>query len=290
MIFRLLCAQFGLVGISEKGHKLTYGKNAFLPTDPEHALLIAGVIDLGTFGEIFIERVRNALSICDSKGFRALIREHTHSYFFQDQSLPVTEDYPSWIAGELYKKSGILSKCIMTVRDPIDSWMGLERSFPRMAPKNFDQYCTSYLNFLKSAGDKVKHGEVLLVRYEDVIEDPQNEIKRIGAFIGELFTGELTSEWHLVASSGNSGRQSQEIKKRKRRAIDFRLFQDAKSSSSYRELISILDYPNIRETSSITQKFLSPAVQLERYGATMMVAVKKRVRKWARARSYIRPT
>lgn len=250
MIYRMILATFGFAGISEISHCFPFEKGHFVPTDPEFALLVGGQIDEKEFGEIFFRRIQNANEICCKNNKQLLIREHTHSYYFFDSGKLSVPDHPSWIADQYAKRLEKSLKCIVTVRDPIDSWLSLSANFPHLSPTNFAAYCSHYKNFLGSITDNYDSQTMLLIKYEDVVEDQARELNKIAQFIGETFSGSLPEDWYCVASTGNSGRQSSIVQKRARRPFGTELIRGAEESEDYSYLVDYLEYPHLRQSVS----------------------------------------
>lgn len=270
LIYRLLVAQFSLAGVSEISHCFPNTATAFFPSDPERSLLASGLIDLAEFGEIVFKRIANCEAICREKGKRLLIREHTHSYFFDECVQQPTTGGPSWIADQFRIVSDRRIKCIVSVRDPIDCWLGLHANFPEIALTDFHQYCLRYKRFLDSLKNSDEAEDFLLVRYEDLIEFHDREFRRIAQFVNIPYSGRLVDSWTSVASSGNSGRQSQTLKKMPRRPFGIALLRAAGRSTAYEDLVKELDYPHIAESVSSAGKLRSCLLTMRRTTATFL--------------------
>lgn len=283
-IYTVLCTHFDLIGLSEKSHAFNYPKDVFLPTDPEYSLKLAQIISSEVFGDIFIDRIRNCMRICNSYDKTLLIREHTHSYFFQNDEIAIS--HPSWIALRLHEKYQIPARCILTFRDPIDSWLGLQRSFPELAGGTFEQYCRNYLVFLQNAKASEIAGTALIVKYEEFVENPEKALERVANYLSMTLTEGRSQASFEVVSSGNSGRQSDVIKIRKRRQFDYRLYNQAKKSESYKQIIEILMYLDIQHSSTSWQKVMSPLYQAQRVLATIALRLTRRLHRWVRKNAY----
>lgn len=169
-----------------------------------------------------------------------LIREHTHRYFFNPHHDKSTLESISWVNDAFSKGRDESLNCLLSVRDPIDSWLGLRHNFPEEQPTVFDEYCEKYLFFL----DKVERTKrVHLFKYEDMISSPQEVLLKIGKFLGRLPVDLDFEKNSQVISSGNSGRQSSAIYARPRRPFTSRLVRAAKASKNYVELCERLNYP-----------------------------------------------
>lgn len=264
LIFRMIISQFDLVGLSEMSHQHDLPPGTFMPTDPEYSLLLSGVITETEYAEIFMRRVVNSIEICQARDLQPLIREHTHSYFFSPTFAQNHPSNPSWIATEYEKKFAKRLKCIISTRDPVDSWLGLKAHFPSVAPINFDQYARYYLDFIDTLELNNEPTKDLLIRYEDVILQAEEELRRIAKFLDIPFDGEVNSGWNNVISTGNSGRQSEKLELRPRRPFDIEFMREAENSDAYADLIEKLDYDHISETSSRGEVLSARLLPLER--------------------------
>lgn len=247
MIYRLLVSHFDFIGVSEISHCFPFDKNQFIPLDPEYALKVTGVLDDREFEDIFFNRILNICRIANKKGKQLLIREHTHSYFFMSDSDHPGPGHPSWVAAQFARRQGKKIKCIISVRNPVDSWLSVAVNFPESAPINFLDYCKCYEKFIRAVFDVAGQETVLLVKYEDIIRDRQKELQRIAEFLGVPLDPSVPKDWTNVPSTGNSGRQSGRIEERKRRPFGFGLIQKAQQSKSYRYLSETLGYPKLSE-------------------------------------------
>jgi hypothetical protein len=269
LIYRIIVSQFEMAGISEVTHCHQLPAETFIPTDPLHSLLVAGVIDQDTFAEIFLTRIQRAIDICKQQNRKLLIREHTHSYFFNPKSENIRPALPSWIGEQLQKRRGEDLKCIVTIRDPVDSWLGLVANFPSVAPPSFDQYSAYYLEFIETFRRNRNRNPLMLLRYEDLIDDPVRELRQVADFLDIPFDGHVAMDRNRVHSSGNSGRQSDKLERRPRRPFDIDLLRQLELSESYSELVKLLGYDNFGESVSSAERLaarLDPIEQKARFG------------------------
>ncbi len=287
MIYRIVVSSFDLVGISEVSHRFPFNEGALIPTDPERALLADSVIDEAEYERIFFDRILYSNEVCQKKEKLLMIREHTHSYFFSDSSNTPTLSLPSWIAQQYLERLDKQTKCIITARDPIDSWLGLCASFPELALKGFQNYCTAYSVFIKSALKNQCEQNVLLIKYEDLIENQLEQLQRISKFIDVPFSGKISNDWSCISSTGNSGRQGDKIRKRKRRPFGLKLIRDAESSESYRYLVENLGYSHLSDSISIRVRVSAFYIDLRTKFASVLTRVLRRILCWALSKSRV---
>ena len=280
LIYRMLSSSFDMVGLSEKSDRFPYSNDAFLPTDPERDLLASGTISKEQYSDIFVDRIENAVLMCAQKNKHILIREHTHSYFFQADG-ETGEDYgPSWICNRIRVRHGQIPKCIISFRDPIDSWLGLISNFSNLAPDTFDNYCNMYLRFLLKSKAAENKNKALILRYEDVVIDHTAVMQRVEDYLGIPHSENPSVDWQDIAVSGNSGRRSDSISIRARRPFSLRLVSEAAKSKSYSKILSILNYSHVEDSVSFKTRIQSPFVQFQSSTAKATTSLKEIVKRW----------
>jgi hypothetical protein len=249
MIYKLLASQFGFLGVYEVGHLWARASNLFQPFDPEVQLLHQGIISEADFGQSVVDRLLNCWRIAGAQSKRLLIREHTHQFFF-DNDGPTSSSDHSWIVKELSHRLSDRICLLATVRDPVDCWLGMRRSFPTLVAYDFHAYCGRF-NFWLDKIDEAKAAgwPVTVFKYEDIVTQRERSLEEIGRFLGAEPAGAsvpLTS----VVTSGNSGRSSSSIGLRARRAYSRRFADAAKASDEYRRLVNRLGYLELRPPTS----------------------------------------
>lgn len=287
MIYRMLIANFGLVGISEVSHRVHHGEHLFIPTDPEYALLEGGEIFDTEFENIFFDRIQHCNEICQKNNKPLIIREHTHSNYFFDSPHSAIPNNPSWIAGQYKKRLDKKVKCIVSVRDPIDSWLGLFANFNDSTPKDFHEYCAKYERFIRSFFENYDKKNMLLIKYEDIVDDQVEQLKRIAKFIDASFNGKAVNDWSQIPSTGNSGRQSKSVQKRVRRPFGIQLVQAADTSESYSYLVERLGYEHLRDSVSIEVKLRAYYVSVRKTFASSLTPILVRMHNWVLNKSRI---
>jgi hypothetical protein len=277
----MIIANFDLVGISEIGHNHAFPKNAFIPTDPEYALLKTSVINRAQFDDVFWRRIEYCVKRCNQSGKSLLIREHTHSYFFHGSVNTALPKHPSWIADQYLKRKGEKLKCIVTLRDPVDSWLGLLANIPKMAPANFLEYCSRYKDFLASVIENDDRNSLLIVKHEDIVENWITWFERIADFIGMPFDANNPADWAQIPSTGNSGRQFQELTVLPRRPFGTQLIREAEKSDAYQYIIQKLGYRHLCEPLSFKVKLQAHSTDIKRRIALIQLKALSRIQNWA---------
>ncbi len=249
LIYRLLVSAFSFIGISEVSHVFDFSPRKFMPYDPEWQFYVQNIIENDKFSNIFFDRICHCNDIASTLGKKLLIREHSHSYFFN----PILNELEniSWISSRYQQRYGKSLLCLLSVRDPIDSWLGLRHSFPKEKPVDFDAYCSRYLKFMDMA-EKTKN--IYIFKYEDMIQD----VKGILSNISEKICCQLQhidiEQNGSIASSGNSGRQGIKLVHRPRRPFTTHLVDVATNSKNYEELCARLGYVQLHKPVHLKEK------------------------------------
>jgi len=170
-----------------------------------------------------------------------VIREHSHSDFLVGES---PKEY-STIRKLLKGDYPILS--ILTVRHPVDSYLSLiENGWIHFTPPTFDEYCKRYLLFIEHNDD------LPMCKYEDFVSDPKKEIKPLCEALALPFNEDFQDVFDLNIMSGDSGRSSNTISKRKRRECNDKFLEEANQSAMYLQLCEQLNYsPSVTDPGEI---------------------------------------
>ena len=254
LIYRVLTSTFGFSSLSEIG-VARVPQRRFSPWDPELQLFARDDISAKEFSEIIFERVLSCQQIATRKQQRVLVREHTHSFYFNPKDPEILREGGSWFADAYYARFSARVPALVSVRDPIDSWLGFRRSFEAQLPDRFDDYCRAYNSYLdKIDTQNSDHKQFHLFKYEDFLTDPQKQLDMIAAHINQPpKEADLSSVGNLFGS-GNSGRVSSELKKRARRPFTHRLYKEAEDSQEYLRLCQRLEYPLVYEGVSVADR------------------------------------
>jgi len=242
IIFRTLCERFPVWGISEVSPLADRPERPFYPYDPETLLWMNGHFSQMQFELLFKERLARCWQTTRKKGQSLLVREHTHSLFFQPTGIQLDAGF-SWIAN--HKEDIFEQPCsiLFSVRDPVDSWLGLNHSFPHIARYSFDEYCRRYNVMLdRLAEATASHKETFLqFKYEDLIQSVDAVLQNISNFV-KLPVLMNPSQDIRIKATGNSGRQSAQLGMRPRRAFSAAFLNAAEQSSEYARLAERLEY------------------------------------------------
>ena len=165
-------------------------------------------------------------------GRSLVIRDHTHSQYLTKNSQSGHET----TLGILKTRFRVLS--LVTVRDPIDSFLSLKRNgwSTHFQPSTFDEYCARYLKFLSDYQD------VPTIRYEDFISHPKRTMREICAILKLDYNDKFQNLFSSFRFSGDSGRISSEISKRPRLEMSEEFLQMVSASDKYIELANLNGY------------------------------------------------
>lgn len=213
--------------------ELAHGsKSRFYPTD------LIGLVRLGTRPpddhvciEIFLRGLSAIYEDARKKGLRLILRDHSHSHFCVGPSVRSRPTLRQ-IVGDHYPL-----RALVTVRHPLDSYLSLlENGWAEFTPNNLDEYARRYQEFL------AHHEGVETIRYEDLIEDPENVVLSICRTLALPYNENFMGSFSAITLSGDSGRSGRSIAARARRSIPRSVQEDSRSSMVYAELCEQLGY------------------------------------------------
>lgn len=212
------------------------GKPTFSPTDMV-ALVRQGNRNVSEelLIKLFLENLKFLHGEFGAVGKRILLRDHSHSHFLHGDTLPKRPSLLAMVAREFATRS------VVTVRDPVDSFLSVQNLgwLRFFKPSTFDEYCRRYLAFLDAYED------VPIVRYEDFVNDPPRVIFDICQILGLKYSDMFMETFDTFQLSGDSGRSSNVIEARPRRAYDAQFISAVNESLYYSKLIRRLGYSAI---------------------------------------------
>jgi len=205
---------------------------AFAPTDLIYGMRVAlRPADDAAVIEVFTAGLRALYTQVGSIGQRLVLRDHSHSHFCTDIAIDARPSLREIVQSVL----PVLS--IVTVRHPVDSFVSLDRNgWRHFAPFTIDEYAQRYLAFLE------RHKDIPMVRYEDLLQEPIDILRRICTLLNLSFSDSAKSLLSVVAMSGDSGRSSNVIGHRPRGEFPGWIKKQAASSAALGELCAHLGY------------------------------------------------
>ncbi len=184
--------------------------------------------------KIFLGEIHAVEEHLRNFGKRLVLREHSHSNFLGKCDPTINKTIPQI----LDSISQVVS--IVTVRHPVDSYLSLLRNgWIHFDPKIFDEYCRRYLIFLNC------NESAPVYKYEDLLESPEDVLQQICDYFKIPYNQDFQDYLEIVSATGDSGRRSIHIGKRKRRPLDKDLLSEVKASRNFSKLCELLGYQGV---------------------------------------------
>lgn len=207
-------------------------KKPFFPSD-----LIADLryspreIPLTTDMAVFRAGVAALRSDLERYGRRLVLRDHTHSRY---HATPDPHARPG--LRDIVRGGGDLLS-VVTVRHPLDSFLSLQNNgWVHFEPGTLDEYCGRYRLFLAD------HDDVAIFKYESFVDSPELTLRQIAADL-ELGWADEVADLHAVFRiSGDSGRKTFQVGRRKRREASSEVLAEVERSEHYAALCAQLGY------------------------------------------------
>jgi len=165
-------------------------------------------------------------------GRALVIRDHIHSQYLVREPLSFMETTLGLV------KTRFSVKSLVTVRDPIDSFLSLERNgwVDQFQPSTFDEYCARYLKFLSDFKG------VPIIRFEDFISHPKRVMREICEILNLSYDDSFQNHSSSFRFSGDSGRTGSEISERPRLEVSEEFLRAVSASDKYIELANLNGY------------------------------------------------
>lgn len=212
--------------------ELGYPKNRFFPSD------LIGLAKFGTrppdrmvLAEIFLAGLAVLHDDSRRHGLDMVLRDHAHSQFCHGPKLC---DRPTLreILAEAYTTCSVV-----TLRHPLDSFLALrENGWLHFTQATVEEYARRYHAFLD------RHADLLWLRYEDFLDDPEAVMQRICAALDLAYDPAFRELFVTVQLSGDSGRSSPILTKRPRRRCPDALLDEVQASPAFGKLLGRMGY------------------------------------------------
>jgi hypothetical protein len=211
---------------------LSRPRRAFAPTD---TLGLARGATLGISDDLVVDLFMTSMECLlqglHRSGQSLVLREHSHSRYCTHQGA-MSKPLMRSLLQDRFKVHSIL-----TVRHPIDSWLGLtQRSWVEFQPATLDEYSHRYSAFLDD------HGGVAIVKYEDFVASPDVVVREMCAHLDLAPVDAWQSFLPAIRMTGDSGRSGHVIKPRARRAIPVETRRLIENSKPFAALCERLGY------------------------------------------------
>lgn len=212
-------------------------KPAFTPTDML-ALVRQGdqKVSQDLLVQLFLQNLCLLHNEVASIGRRILVRDHSHSHFLTGNEVPERPSLLSMV------KSYFPAVSIVTVRDPVDSFLSLQsHGWKHFNPYTFEEYCRRYHLFLDS------YESVPIFRYEDFVRSPSDIVMQMCNCLRLSFTDSFSDTFDTFKFSGDSGRKGNIIEPRSRRELRDDFINNIGDSEFYASLIMRLGYKHFSQ-------------------------------------------
>lgn len=207
---------------------------AFAPTDLiRHLRYSLRPVPDTVIEEVFCAAYRVMQERLAQRGFRVVVRDHTHSHYCTGPQIPTRTS----LRALLERDHRVLS--FVTVRNPLESFISmvkLVQSHERFSPWNFDEYCRRYLVFLDDYAD------VPCLRYEDFVADPATHLRQISEALQLPWNEQALDLIAIIRLTGDSGRRGDNITARPPKSLPGDLVEEARQSRHFPPLMSRLGY------------------------------------------------
>ncbi len=230
LISKCLAAMPNVVFLSEITP--TIRPNQYNPFDPIQQIERYNFLSDEDYKNIFLDRIYLVVDQCIKHQKKLIIRDHSHSDFLGRQ----VKSKPALLKtiSERYKV-----KPLITLRNPIDSWLSMLIKGWDRGVKTFDNYCNRYLKFL----DVYSSSPYYL--YEDFLEHPERILSSICEYYEIDFDEDYKKNFFKIKLTGDSGRTSPEITPRPRRDYSEEFAQEVRKSEKFLEICNRLGYEGI---------------------------------------------
>lgn len=189
-------------------------------------------VDPGLIADLFLESLRAIHRGSSRQGYRLVLRDHAHSQYCTGSQPLARPSLRSLLSPEFVLRS------VVTVRHPLQTYLSMVREgwHRHFQPSSLDEYCRRHLAFLDD------HADVPVVRYEDLLEQPQETMGRICEILDLSFSDQFPYLFGGFSISGDSGRKSDVLVSREPKPIPDVMAQEAGASVHCATLLRRLGY------------------------------------------------
>lgn len=224
------------VALLSEVHPFNVGRVRFNPFDPVQQLFAQGLVEKDTtlLKSIFSDRIKAAHRFIENQHKKLVLRDHTHTDYLMRE--PPGGDRTKSLISAL--SGDFLATSVVTIRDPVDSYLSLVRNGWNKGVKSFDDYCGRVLLFLEAYQD------IPVYKYEEFCETPDRVLEAICNDLDIQFSREYKERFWKVKLTGDSGRASKRevISKPERRVYSAAYEAEVARSPQYKEIKRRLGY------------------------------------------------
>lgn len=189
-------------------------------------------VDAGLIADLFVESLRVIHRDASRHGYRLVLRDHTHSQYCTGSQPLDRPDLRRLLS------AGFTLRSVLTVRHPIQTYLSVVREgwHRHFQPSSLDEYCKRHLAFLDDYAD------VPVVKYEDLLEQPQEVMGRICRILDLPFSDQFPFLFGGFSITGDSGRKSDVLEPREPKPVPEALAREAAGSAHFAALSRRLGY------------------------------------------------
>ena len=228
LLARCIAAQHNIQLLSEVDPlSLIAHHHDFVPSDMIGLLRFSSrpIFDDELLLDSFIAGLKPVYDATTHTGATLVLRDHAHSHFCHGSD---TTQRPA-LREILTPHFDVIS--VATTRHPIDAFISLQKSdWLHFTPQTFDEYCRRTHLFLDCYAD------VELVRYEDFVTDPIEQMQRICGVLDLRYNPDFITLFSAITLSGSSGRGRNMITSHPRQPLPDGLKDAATANISYASL------------------------------------------------------
>jgi hypothetical protein len=181
--------------------------------------------------QIFLNSVISANKHVEKFGGVLILRDHTHADFCLGEK---NSDSPALV--DLLTPHFDV-KSLLTIRDPIDAYISLEKNeWLHFEPKTFDEYCSRVKSLIKC------YHNIDLIKYEEFVLSPESCMKAICESLAIEYSDLFLNIYDQFKMTGDSGRKSFIISERSRPHLSEEFKAQVGNSDNYKNIKEILDY------------------------------------------------
>lgn len=217
---------------------------AFNPYDPIQLLLAQTNLKNNDQlrKKVFLQRVNECYEIAKLNKFNLVLRDHSHSdYMLVKDINSIVNRSSLWSL--LSEHFSLVS--ILTIRNPIESYLSLKKLREGQIIKNFDDYCQRMLMMI----DTYKGLGCEIIKYEDFCNNPKDTMKKICKIYEIEFNEKFEEIFNKIPMTGDSGRGKalnlNLIQPLVSKDVDNELKKQANSSNAYLKIIEDYNYKNL---------------------------------------------
>ncbi len=181
--------------------------------------------------QVFLDMISTTEQAIRDRKQIAIIRDHTHSdYLIQPDANSITSK--TSLIDVLRERYEVLS--VLTVRNPVDSYISLCDNGWNRSVKSFEDYCSRVLLMWDVYAEK----KIAIYKYEDFCRTPDLILEAMCKDLQLEFLSTYKTNFSKIKLSGDSGRaqKSQTIEVLPPREYPQKLIEEARESASYQEI------------------------------------------------------